>query len=485
MKKYYKILLLIIFVWGLSTIIISCEKFVDVPIPTNAVTGPAVFTSDATAVASLNGLYVTMADASFIQGIYGLSLLTGVASDELDLYSPTVLNVGEYYRNNLSNQSTAIHWQAYYSYMQTLNSILDGLSKSTLISEPIKKQLEGEAKFLRAFFYFYLVNLYGDVPLLLTSDWRINSTASRKSKDQVWQQIIQDLKEAQNLLSDKYLQGDAKTPYSSGSEQRVRPTKWAASTLLARAYLYTKDWVNAEAQSTALINSNYFTLLPDLNSVFLKNSREAIWQLMSVNPTQSTKEATVYILSNSGFNEGTPSYMSSRLLNAFESNDKRNIVGNWVNSKLLAGNTRYFPYKYKETSPVSNGNPREYFMVLRLAELYLTRGEARAHQNNLSSAIADLDMIRQRAGLPLLANTYPGISQTALLDAILHERQVEFFAEGHRWLDLKRTGVVDAIMSITTPQKANGMQWQSYKQYWPINYKDLQLDPNLTQTPGY
>lgn len=468
----------------LIILLTSCKKFVDVPPPTNALTGPSIFSSDATAVASMNGFYVTMEDANFVQGGYGLSLLTGVSSDELNLYAPSVLNIGEYYRNSLSNQSTALYWQTYYSYIQTLNSILDGLSKSTAISEPIKKQLEGEIKFLRAFFYFYLVNFYGDVPLLLTSDWRVNSTASRTSKDQVWQQIIQDLQDAQNLLSDIYLQGDAKTPYSNGSEQRVRPTKWAASALLARAYLYTKDWINAEAQANAVINSNYFTLLSDLNSVFLRNSSEAIWQLMPVNPTSSTKEATVYNIS-AGFSSGRPSYLSLSLLNAFEPNDKRNIVGKWVNSLTLSGNTYYFPYKYKETSPATNGDPTEYFTVLRLAEEYLIRAEARAHLNNLSGAINDLDMIRQRAGLPLIANTNPGINQSDLLTVILHENQVEFFAEGHRWLDLKRTNTVDAVMSVVTPQKANGMQWQSYKQFWPINYKDLQLDPNLTQTPGY
>jgi starch-binding outer membrane protein, SusD/RagB family len=461
----------------------SCKKFVEVSTPNNALNGPAVFSSDPTAVASLNGLYVTMTDQTFIQGRYGISMLAGVSSDELDLYSSSVFTTGEYYQNNLSNQSTALHWQSYYGYMQTLNSILDGLSKSTSISEPVKKQLQGESKFLRAFFYFYLVNLYGDVPLLLTSDWRLNSTASRTPKDKVWQQIIQDLKDAQSLLSDVYLQGDAKTPYVIGKEERVRPTKWAASALLARAYLYTGDWVNAEVQAASIINNvSYFSLLPDLNVVFLKNSQEAIWQLMPPNPTSSTKDAPLFIMTAIGPNSNRPAYLSSSLLSSFEQNDKRKDVGNWVDNRTVSGKTYFFPFKYKERFPLVDGNPTEYFMVFRLAEQYLIRAEARAKQNKIAEAQSDLNGIRNRAGLP---NT-TAADQNSLIAAILHERQLELFTElGNRWLDLKRTGSVDAVMTAIAPLKSPGTQWQSYKQYWPIYIGDIHVNPNLTQTPGY
>ena len=126
-------------------------------------------------------------------------------------------------------------------------------------------------------------------------------------------------------------------------------------------------------------------------------------------------------------------------------------------------------------------------MVLRLGEQYLIRAEARARLgSNLSGAIGDLDKIRSRAGLPLIATTNPGITQPALIDKIMHERQVELFSEfGHRWFDLKRTNTVDAVMNVVTPLKAAGAPWQPYQALYPIPITELQKAPNLTQNPGY
>jgi hypothetical protein len=114
---------------------------------------------------------------------------------------------------------------------------------------------------------------------------------------------------------------------------------------------------------------------------------------------------------------------------------------------------------------------------MRLAEQYLIRAEARANQDNTSDAIADLDTIRNRAGLPFIS---PDITKADLLNAIFHERQVELFSElGHRWLDVKRTGKADAIFGI------NKTGWAPEDALLPIPFKDRQRDPNLTQNKGY
>jgi hypothetical protein len=122
----------------------------------------------------------------------------------------------------------------------------------------------------------------------------------------------------------------------------------------------------------------------------------------------------------------------------------------------------------------------EYEVVLRLGEVYLIRAEARAQLGEANS-INDINFIRKRAGLP----SYLGATdKSALLTAILHERRLELFTEwGHRWLDLKRTSRIDAIMNIATPQK--GGVWTSGAQYYPIVISELQHDPNLVQNPGY
>ncbi|MCK9305851.1 MAG: RagB/SusD family nutrient uptake outer membrane protein, partial [Bacteroidales bacterium] len=142
------------------------------------------------------------------------------------------------------------------------------------------------------------------------------------------------------------------------------------------------------------------------------------------------------------------------------------------------------PYKYRSYSSSSTSNPddsrKENSTVFRLAEQYLIRAEARAQQNKLDLAIADVDAIRARAGLPLIENTNPGIGKAALLDAIMQERRVELFTEwGHRWFDLKRTGKAVAVLSaIKTGFSANDL-------LYPIPASELNKDPFLEQNPGY
>jgi len=142
------------------------------------------------------------------------------------------------------------------------------------------------------------------------------------------------------------------------------------------------------------------------------------------------------------------------------------------------------PYKYRSYTSSTTSDPdnsrKENSTVLRLAEQYLIRAEARAQQNKLDLAIADVDVIRARAGLPLIANTNPSISKTALLDAIMQERRVELFTEwGHRWFDLKRTGKALAVLSAIKPG------FTSDDLLYPIPESELNKNPFLEQNPGY
>jgi hypothetical protein len=331
----------------------------------------------------------------------------------------------------------------------------------------------GEAKFMRAFFYFYLVNMYGDVPLVITSNYKVNANMPRTSTQDVYKQIISDLMDAQNLLSSNYLDGNLQK--YAGSPEKVRPTKWAATALLARVYLYTSDYANAEAQATAVINQNPLFSLSPLNSAFLKNSSEAILQLQVVYSSGHTDDADMFIITT-GFSNSRPVRLSDTLMNSFEATDARKIPGNWVNTVTLSGITYYYPYKYKSKT---NGLA-EYEMLLRLGEQYLIRAEARAHLNNIGGAQTDLNTIRNRAGLGATTAN----DQASLLIAILHERQVELFSEwGHRWFDLKRTNNVNSLMTVITSRK--GGTWISNSQLYPIPYYDLSEDPSLTQNSGY
>jgi hypothetical protein len=468
----------------------NCKKLVEVPSPITSINEANVYGSDATAAAALTGIYINLSKNELMNGdwvngpgLTSLSLLTALSADELSLFaSSNDRRLTGYYRNALTSVDRvyASLWTTTYNTIFMANSALDGISNSITLTPIVQRQLLGEARFVRALCYVYLTSLFGDVPLVTGLDYKVNALLPRTTRAQVWQQIIADLRAAQDLLSDGYLQSDAFTLYPAGSEERVRPNKWAATALLARAYLYTENWADAEIAATAVISHTVqFGLLP-LNEIFLKNSREAIWQLQPVNTGWNTEDARVFVLPETGPSNRWPVYISPHLLNNFENSDQRKSqwLGKYTDTSTTAPKDYYYPFKYKNASffaPLT-----EYQMVLRLGEQYLIRAEARIQQGKIDNAAADINTIRSRAGLPdVSVNT-----KEALLTAILHERQVELFTEwGHRWFDLKRTNSVNAVMSTVTPQK--GGLWNTNWQWYPVPLTELERNPNLSQNPGY
>jgi hypothetical protein len=457
----------------LATLLGGCKKFVQVSPPITGLTGNTVYSSNATAGSVLTGIYDNMMTGNgFSGGMSDIDVFAGLSADELQNFLNSYSSLQQYYQNAL-NPSTPLPWDEPYQYIYIANAALEGLTGSTEVTAPVKQQLFGEAKFMRAFMHFYLTNLYGDIPLVTTTNYQVNNVATRTPQAEVYDTIISDLKDAQNLLTDDY-----ETATNSSTTERTRPNRGAATALLARAYLYTKDWKDAETQATTVINTATYALVAGLDSVFLANSSEAIWQLEPVSPGYNTNDAALFILT-SGPNTITPMGISTFLLNAFEPNDKRYL--DWVGVDSSTGTKYYFPYKYK----VGYGQPvTEYRMVLRLAEQFLIRAEARAQQQNIigpTGAIADLNVIRERAGLP----DYAGATdQTSVLGVILHERQVELFTEwGHRWLDLKRTGAADTVMKAVTPAK--GGTWNTDWELYPIPEYEISVNSRLTQNVGY
>lgn len=459
----------------------SCKKFVGVDPPVTALTDNSVYTSDATAIAVLTGIYISISSSqtSTAGTVTSLSLFPGLSADELTLWNGNGNPQGNaYYLDNLEAGIQTGYgsefWIAFYSYIYRCNSAIEGLNASSNLTPAVKQQLLGEAEFMRALFYFYLVNLYGNVPLSLTTDYKVNQSLSRSDTAKVYQQIVSDLRDAEAKLSPLFLDGTVLNP----DPERVRPTKWAAAALLARVYLYQGNWAGAEAQADTVIGQPGLFQLSSLDTVFLRaglGNKEAIWQLQPVNANVNTEDALTFILPYGGPGSGNNygAFLSAGLLASFEPNDGRRMA--WVDSSEFAGQLYYYPYKYKVDSP---GLPvTEFQMILRLGEQFLIRAEARVQQGNVPGAWQDLNTIRTRANLGPSA-------QPDLLAAILHERQIELFTEmGQRWLDLKRTGQVNGVMEVATPLK--GGSWNSYQQLYPVAQGDIQDDPQLTQNAGY
>jgi hypothetical protein len=449
--------------------------------PVTEINSANVYLNNNTAAAVLTGIYTKIStENNSNTGISSISIISALSSDELMLYNLGNLGFAGYFSNNLTSINTSPdYWNMIYPIIFITNAALEGLSSSTSLSSSVKMQLMGEARFIRSFCYFYLVNMYGDVPFVLTTDWQVNTVLPRNSKEEVYQQIINDLKEAQQLLSKDYLKGDAFTIYPLISAERVRPTKWAATALLARVYLYIEDWVNAETEATKLIENSGMLFLESLPNVFKKNNSEAIWQLQPVASTTqpNTGDGKLFILPSNGPNNNQfPVYLNSKLAYNFELGDLRKA--NWVDSVKPGNIAFYYPKKYK--IGLVNTTAQEYITVLRLAEQFLIRAEARAQLNKIDGAQFDLNTVRKRAGL---GNTLAS-NKIELLSEILKERQVELFTEwGHRWFDLKRTRNIDAVMNKAA--LAKGSTWSSYKALYPIPKTEIDKNPSLSQNPEY
>jgi hypothetical protein len=457
---------------GVTLLVSGCNKIVQVSEPVNTITTSETFSNDGNATSAIIGIYNDILSGNYQNFDYGNGLTTfyaGLSADELLYFNITGSEQAELQYNDINSSIGTLDyfWAPAYYDIYMSNAAIEGLTSSTSVTPTLKTELLGEAKFFRAFAHFYLLNLFGNIPLLTTTAWESTANLPQAIPAQVYGQIVADLHDAQSLLASDY-------SYSNG--ERTRVNKSAATALLARVYLYQANWVGADSAASAVLDQPLYTLCNSLDSVFLANNTEAIWQLV---PNALSQFATREGFMNIPYpaNSGNPNYyLTSYLLNAFDSGDLRKV--DWLDSTNYAGTVYYYPYKYKVQTSVAGTVP-EYYTILRMAEQYLIRAEARANENNGgSAAIADLNVIRTRAGL----QPYAGASDmSSVLNAIMHERQIEFFAEwGHRWFDLKRWGNATTVLSVT-----KGNPVPAYQLLWPIPTGEVTSDPNLHQNPQY
>jgi len=463
--------LLLLTVAGLP-LLTGCNKLLDAGTPSDKVITSQVYSNDTLAQAAVIGIYFKMMDNFGPNNGY-MSRYPGLLTD--DLNRGAVLAEDTPFLKSIlpaDNKSVWQTWTLSYAYIYQCNDVITGLSGNRSVTPILRDQLLGEVYFLRALCYFYLVNLYGDVPLVLNTDYTKNDNAPRTSVSEVYDQIVADLNLAQSLLIDAY----ATTPEFPGA--RVRVNRLAVKALLARIYLYREQWALADAAATEVIDNGIYKLETDLNQTFRYNSREAILQFMPVSNAFNTAEGSLFVPLAPGARP--PFVLSDSLLKYIEPNDLRQ---GWIRNVTVGGKLYRCPYKYKQNLPT----PRdEYNIVLRLAEQYCIRAEARARLDRLPEAVSDLNAIRKRAGLQGLTTIS---TQTQMIAAIEQERHIELFAEwGHRWFDLKRWPArandgkkrIDEVMSALRPDT-----WQPTAALWPIPSDERIRNRALTQNPGY
>jgi hypothetical protein len=447
----------------------SCKKLLVIPAnePGQLVTSN-VFADSAGSVNGVVGIY-NKAFSSYGPLSGYLSIFPSMSADDVTatttFYAP-IYNDEQTAGNSTSqNGSTGIIWTGFYgnTVIYQANAAIEGLTASKGITNTLRNQLIGECEVVRGLSYFYLTNLYGAVPLALSSDYTVTNKLPRSSTDEVYAQITKDLTDATAKLSVSY-----------PSDGAARPNKYTAMALLSRVYLYRQQWKKADSLASIIINSGMYQL-ENIDNVFIVGNQEAIWQGLTTSfYSYATQEGINFI----PYGNNIPTFpLRQELLNAFEPGDLRQ--SHWTASTTVNGTTYYYPYKYKNRSGVQvNGNV-EGEVLFRLAEQYLIRADAKINEGDLGGATADINAIRTRAGLPNTTAT----TTSQLTAALLKERQTEFFCEwGHRWLDLKRLNLLNSVMAAEKPGiwPADG-----HSALYPVPFSQVLLNPGWIQNPGY
>ena len=432
----------------------GCKKFLTVQ-PVDQVSDAATIVDATSSETAVRGVYRTMS-----QNYYGGLFETfGYLGGDDIVWTGSQAVIQQFISHNITSDNGNLEsvWSGIY---QTINGANNVIAKVPKVVDPTftagqQNQLTGEGYFIRALAYFDLARCWGGVPITLTPTTTATqkNNIARSTLAETYAQVISDLDAADSLMS---------LPASQNPVRANKETAWA---LKARYYLYQKDWANAEAYATQVIadQTNYQLLAP-FSAWFLPASavatKESVFEL-SYNATyQNGSRGYWQPPANGGTRQWAPNDSLVALLNNPQIGGGRSALIGVVS----ATNTWYGNLFYR--SPATDPS-----YIIRIAEVYLIRAEARAQQNELSGALADLDAIRTRAGLP----NSTAASQSDILLAIEQENRFEFALEPHRWFDLVRTGRAAAVLGVTNPDNL----------LFPIPVTEIQLNSLLTQNPGY
>jgi tetratricopeptide (TPR) repeat protein len=386
------------------------------------------------------------------------------------------------------------------------------------MDETLKKRYIAEAKFHRAFYYFYLVTLWGNVPLVLTPS-QPGELPGQATEAQTWTQIEKDLQEAIPDL-----------PLTYGNADLGRVTRGAAYALLGKAYLQERKWQQAVDAFQWLVEGegkNIYDLVANYRDNFLhttENNKESIFEIQfkaqqsvtdedDPNSNMGNQRGPFFGPGNgAGFNDmemhrwviyefmqdstvggqRDPRLESTAI---FDSMDVRGpnfttIYGRTFSSMLSPTDKRVWYRKYQNdyflTGETFEGpiNVR----VIRYADVLLMYAEALNEVNRTNDAYKYVDRVRERVGLQKLSVKKPGLSQAAFRQQIMHERITELTGESTRWTDLARWGYLDDQAKINE-LKARDPEFNNFKlnknKWFPILQTELDINPNLHQNPGY
>jgi hypothetical protein len=471
MKRYYIQLLII----GLTLVAgTSCKKILDED-PKGLIVPSKFFNSTAEIQQAVNGAYAYLEDMDLYRQSHWLNseVLTDLTTVK------ATLQAGYSYQNGPGEIPAT--WKVLYAGVNASNVTIAGIKKSP-VSDSVKNPMLGEARFLRAWYYFLLTNYFGDVPLWTDEMTDVNAIGllPRTPVADVYKQIIDDLTYAESVLPDTY-----------SDNLKSRATTGAVHAILARVYLYAKNWQKAEDEAQAVINSGKYKLLPAYGDIFLEaNEKNAeiifsvefkglligTWRQSFYTPASAVENIPDF----AGYGDLFP---TKYFIGLFEANDLRKpqiLMDNWKGKQLTR---TYFGPKFLDVGAPVRESGKD-FIVTRYAEILLILAEAENELNGPTAiAYSGINQVRERAGLTDLS----GLSQDDFRKALVKEREIELIGEGHQRWDLVRWGTfLKAIQSMDPADAPLAPGYvRDYYQLFPIPATELLKNPNLTQNPGY
>ncbi len=374
-------------------------------------------------------------------------------------------------------------WKLNYQGITQCNTVLEKVPDIQM-DATLKNRILGEATFLRAYYYFQLAQVFGDVPLLIKITPPDELKVPKTPRAEVFRQVIADCDFAAGVLPSTYTGDDV-----------GRATRGAALALAAKTALYEKNWDLVLSYVSQVKSLGVYSLMPDYQDNFRENTQnnaESVWEIQHTNLELGVGNSLNQWWASKKFNGGYGfCEVTQEYVDAFEPGDPRRRF------TLAMNNEDYFGLIYKPSYSSTHYSPRKYlqpdstatqkadgdinYTAIRYAEVLLWEAEAHAELGHLNEAAAALEPVRARAraqaadpatALPPIAVT----DQADMIDAVRHERQVELGFEMHRFFDLVRWGIA--------ADKLPGFQLGKHEVF-PLPQTELDLNPKLVQNEGY
>ncbi|PKP48078.1 MAG: RagB/SusD family nutrient uptake outer membrane protein [Bacteroidetes bacterium HGW-Bacteroidetes-11] len=480
--KTYKWILSLLFLTVLA--FSSCKDYLDFP-PENTIPAEGFFETQEHAVQSVNSIYAHMRTWPMVAFAY--IIMQEITSDNAVKGSAvgdaSFINDYDNFSFTANQFVLKDYWSGRYTGINLANQSITNIPGISM-NESLKTRLIGEAKFLRALFYFDLVRAFGDVPtpVAVPVGPEINS---RTPKDQVYAIIERDLLDAINTL-----------PASYDASNKGRATSGAAKGMLAKVYLYMERWGDAERLASEVVSSGTYSLNPSFYNTFrvaAENGPESLFEIQAqqidgnwgVSFSQHAEVQSVRGQWGWGFNiptddlaaafdaAGDPVRKAATILYKGDVTPEGDVISGVASLDGITGTPRYngkayYPPSLQVYGPYGSG---QNIRVLRYAEILLIQAEALIRQGNSSAAATPLNAVRSRVDLPAI--------NSPVIEDIYRERRLELAFEGDRFFDLVRTGQAASVLG------SKGFT-SGKNELFAIPQELIDLsEGNLTQNPGY